>query len=377
MATFETNLDLAKQRLLIDDPFFAALALRMRWEISGAVPTAGTDGSTIWFNPQWCGKLDRAQLLGVVKHEVLHVVGKDHLRRGERHIQGWNIACDHSINLQLMEHGAALPTPNCADKKYTGMEKEKIYRLLPQEQRTGSGGNPGDIGSVMDATGPEGEKLDESTKEAMAHEVDATVVQAAQAARMMGQGSPMIDRLIGSITNGQVDYRTALAQLFTAICRDDYSWNRASRAHLWRGMILPSLSVPAPPTVGVFIDTSGSIGGPEVAAFVSEIEWLVSSTGARVLVGSIDDRLHGEPEEFGRESLPISANLKVKGGGGTDFRPAFAWAESNRPDLAAIIYLTDLYGKFPKNPPPCPVLWVATTDQPVPFGMLARIQVQG
>lgn len=373
---FADKLDLAKQRLLLRDPFFATIAMRMQWEESSAIPAAATDGRRVLFNPEWCGALSDEQLLGVVRHEVMHIVCKDHLRRGERDPQKWNIATDHRINLSLLEHGSPdLPQPNCSDKKYAGMEAEKIYRLLPsQPQGKGKGqGFPGDIGSVMDATDASGQRLDEAAAESMGHEIDAMVMQAAQAAKLMGKGSPMIDRLVGAITRGQVDYRTALASLFHAVCRDDYSWTKANRGHLWRGVILPSLSVPAPPTVGVFIDTSGSIGGPEITAFMSEVEWLVSSTGARVLIGSVDDRMHGEPEEFGRESLPI--NYKPKGGGSTDFRPAFSWVEEHRPDLAAIVYLTDLNGSFPDRAPHCPTLWVATSEAEVPFGMRARIEV--
>lgn len=377
---FASKLDLAKNKLVLLDPFFASIALRLEWRIdeTGAIPTAGTDGREIAFNPEWCGKLTTPQLMGVVRHEVMHVVFKDHLRRMNRNPMGWNIACDHRINLALTEHNdpklprVELPTPNCCDTKYSGMEAEQIYRLLPKSQQQGGGqgnaGFPGDIGGVSDAPG-----MDESSREIAAHEIDAMVMQAATAAKMAGAGSPMIDRIIGALRKGVVDYRAALANLFHSVCRDDYSWSKANRAHLWRGVVLPTLSVPSPPIVGVFIDTSGSIGEAELTAFISEIEWLVSSTGARVLVGSADDRLHGEPEEFGRESLPIA--YKPKGGGGTDFRPAFAWVDKNRPDLAAVVYLTDMYGEFPKTAPHYPVLWVATSNVAAPWGMTARIRV--
>jgi predicted metal-dependent peptidase len=49
------------------------------------------------------------------------------------------------------------------------------------------------------------------------------------------------------------------------------------------------------------------------------------------------------------------AELKPKGGGSTDFRPAIALAETLRPDL--IVYLTDLMGTFPERKPRAPIIW--------------------
>jgi predicted metal-dependent peptidase len=42
--------------------------------------------------------------------------------------------------------------------------------------------------------------------------------------------------------------------------------------------------------------------------------------------------------------------------------------------ISCLIYLTDLYGRFPDRMPPYPVLWAATTELPVPFG--SRILVK-
>ena len=72
-------------------------------------------------------------------------------------------------------------------------------------------------------------------------------------------------------------------------------------------------------------------------------------------------------EVFGQQDLPITLN--AKGGGGTDFRPAFKWVEESGIELSCMIYFTDLYGKFPDNQPEYPVLWatIGTNHRP-PFG---------
>ena len=69
-----------------------------------------------------------------------------------------------------------------------------------------------------------------------------------------------------------------------------------------------------------------------------------------------------------KSDLPVT--IHPKGGGGTDFRPAFNHIEKKNIHPACFIYLTDLECKtFPREPS-YPVLWVKTgqgTIQP-PFG---------
>ena len=49
--------------------------------------------------------------------------------------------------------------------------------------------------------------------------------------------------------------------------------------------------------------------------------------------------------------------LTPRGGGGTDFRPAFHWVEEHGIAPAALIYLTDLECTHFPDEPGYPVLW--------------------
>ena len=78
-----------------------------------------------------------------------------------------------------------------------------------------------------------------------------------------------------------------------------------------------------------------------------------------------------DTQEFG-PSEPIA--LEPKGGGGTNFRPVFEWAEKNNVLPSCLIYLTDLCcEKYPVSPPPYPVLWVTNSRRTAPFGETVRI----
>ena len=63
----------------------------------------------------------------------------------------------------------------------------------------------------------------------------------------------------------------------------------------------------------------------------------------------------------------------LPGGGGTDFCPAFDWANScdQQPDL--LVYFTDAQGGFPEFEPAFPVIWLVKGKSTVPWGQ--RIQL--
>ena len=68
-----------------------------------------------------------------------------------------------------------------------------------------------------------------------------------------------------------------------------------------------------------------------------------------------------------------------KGRGGTNFRPPFQWVKDTAPELACLIYLTDLEigGDWPEPPHNLPVLWVSTSRRdPAPFGQTIQLEVE-
>jgi predicted metal-dependent peptidase len=71
--------------------------------------------------------------------------------------------------------------------------------------------------------------------------------------------------------------------------------------------------------------------------------------------------LYADAEVTGRAiytAADLPLRLEPKGGGGTSFAPALATlCEADEPP-ACIVYLTDLRGSFPEDPPPMPVIWL-------------------
>ncbi len=66
------ELQKARIKLLLDWPIFGPLILNLELKEVDWCPTAATDGRFFYYNREFCKKLDRAQLLFLTAHEVLH-----------------------------------------------------------------------------------------------------------------------------------------------------------------------------------------------------------------------------------------------------------------------------------------------------------------
>ena len=127
----------ARARLLVRAPLIGSIALGLEWVNAPEVGTMATDGRRVWFNPSWCEAHGVEKTMGVIAHEVFHVVNKHHLRRGERDPQTWNVAADLLINRLLEDDDHVLPSDGLFDRerRYAGLPAETIYARLLEQQK--------------------------------------------------------------------------------------------------------------------------------------------------------------------------------------------------------------------------------------------------
>ena len=110
------------------------------------------------------------------------------------------------------------------------------------------------------------------------------------------------------------------------------------------------------------VDVSGSVDSKMLDTFFREINTLIEQVAAEVVLISADAEV--TYKEIFRE--PIPKGFRVKGGGGTDFRPALEAVKKY--DVNCCVYLTDLEGVFPDTSPAFPVFWATVKDLAAPFG---------
>jgi len=160
---FETEQKLRKARagLILDQPFFGALALRLNLETDPSAGTAWTDGKSLGYDPAWIKGLTLDQVKGLWAHEVLHCACAHHVRRGQRDPQRWNLATDQAINHILINSGFTLPNDPQLDPQFRDKSAEEIYGLMGDQDPGpgGSGDDPGGNGAVKDGKGDQGQTL--------------------------------------------------------------------------------------------------------------------------------------------------------------------------------------------------------------------------
>jgi len=424
-----TTLKLTKirVRLLLGQPFFGTLALRLKL-VPGSLPTMATDGSKIVYNPAFVDQLNPAELEGTLAHEVMHCALGHHCRRGERDPEIWNRAADFAINPILLANGFSLPAGALIEPSFANLSAEEIYARLIQKtggdgaapkqtpQRTNPGRGaaggqqqnpgcvpsnsssgctprpnsshsgqadrqvaasgsiqPGRFGEVMDASDEQGRPASPAEQRRQEHEWSIAAEQALRAAKVCGHDPLGVDRPLAESRQSQQDWRAILRDFVAAAAPSDYRWTPPNRRHVASGLYLPSVERRGLGKIVVAVDTSGSIGKIELEQFAGEISAISEETLPEAIHVVYCDAAVQSWQEF-MASEPV--RLELKGGGGTDFRPVFDWVDKNGVEPVCLIYLTDLCcDSFPEAPH-YPVLWVTDSRRTAPLGETIRITVE-
>ena len=130
-----TKLAAARTRLIMERPFLGALVMHLPLQVGGEwCTTTGTDAKAFYFNPKFIEALNLAQTQFVLAHEAMHcAMGHTH-RRSHRIKRRWDVACDHAVNLVLIEEGMKPPLHGIlADQNFMTLSAEEIYPLIPED----------------------------------------------------------------------------------------------------------------------------------------------------------------------------------------------------------------------------------------------------
>lgn len=360
------------------------------------VPTAATTGQVIIINEDFASQFTLDQCVGLVLHEVMHIV----LRHPDDALQyskagngpdgkvfdakKANIAMDLVMNALLIEAGIQIPPGGLVDAAAFphDMDWEEAYRKLPKNpnKQPNGGEQGGEVGqgshdkwSDEDLAGIEGmpDKVAAPTEAKLERSLKSAQIMGEQAGKVPGG----MQRLVDKYTAPQVDWReVVVSTMVHTKGTGEHTWARPHRRRL---VLPPNIYMPSATgchagIVGVYGDTSGSISDAlwryffgEMCGIAEELapeEMYIGScdTEATVplLVESADDVLAYTPE----------------GGGGTDMPAVFrAFTEAGiTPDVVVII--TDGYTPW-GEPPGYEVVWVMTTNVVAPYGKTVRIKV--
>lgn len=366
----------AKVRLLLKYPFFGKVACQLNWvEVDDPrIPTAATDGESVFWNKKFIESLSESDVLFVAAHEVHHVVKKHMFRRKDRKMTKWNMATDYQINGELVS--CDLPKPSMdwifLDKKYYGWLEEKIYNDIPDseaeklEQKMGIYG----VGGVMDSPHRAG-SIEE--KQAM-DKVDRWVEAAAQYAKSCGKLPGCLEEYCRTNRQHQVDWRAQLRRYVAPVIAKDLCWESPNRRMLAHSLYLPGPRKDGVGKVAVGIDTSGSICKDEIDQFCAELNSLFADAKPEeVHVMWFNTDIWRYDVFSAGEELKVPTKIQS---GGTYFHPIWDLIKDRGINLKCLIMLTDMYADIPPRPS-YPVIWCSTTNVKGPYGSTVHIKIKG
>ena len=396
------NLNLHTARLLMQEPFFAAISRRIDKTPTDAIPTAGVRVNPerqqfeLLYNPKFMAALKDEHKLGVLMHEfyhiiLMHVTGRkpiDGLKRID------NIAMDLGINgLPEMkgkrpseaDPGPAIngePMKGCIPGEGpfahlpAGMSYEWYLAALEEMQEEGeggggeggSGGEPGgepgqpgsgdpfggadsfdDHDSFGEVDGTAGEIAKERLKE-----VIKKAAEEAEKARSWGSVSSSMRKEILDRIQPRVDWRKVLRYFVKTSQRAD---RRSTPRRINRRFprIHPGKRVRRHARIAISIDQSGSVSDSMLAAFFAELNELAEIAEFTVIPFDTvvaEDKIYTWKRGKTRKWERVLC-------GGTDFNPVTRYV--NEKGFDGHIVLTDLCAPKPIASQ-CQRMWMTTKE---------------
>ena len=419
------GLEVARWKLLEKHPFIGEMLLRFSIipTYDRNCLTAATDGSKIFFDCEFYSTLTPGQREFVLAHEVWHNIFLHFVRRQARDMQLWNVATDMEINHMLQNEGLEVLKDGCfPDPIVAGKNAEDIYAYLMKQaqkqqkngnsgkgqgggsgdqddssdsnssssssnggkskQNQGNGNDTGKYGNQFDKHGYEGDgngnaqeqdgkfgkrgdDHDFNPKMGDARETENKIKEMVTAVaqsieRKQGHLPAGIDNLVKEMLKPEINWKERLSMFVTACLGGDHSWKRCSRHALGRGMYLPGRN-DQKLKAALILDTSGSYL-QDLPKFLAEFKSLVESSGKYAITMIQCDAEVQDVKTYDAETPMEFDKFNAKGGGGSDFRPAFKKLRELGDDFDTCIVFTDGYISMPTYPPPYPTLFVLTPD---------------
>ena len=124
-----------KRKMLVKYPFFGSVVASVGYKENKDIPTAGTDGETIYYNPEYLEGLSVEEQTFIFAHEVCHIAFNHILRSEGKNPELWNIATDGVINQFLKRDGLKM-APGVVDMaEAINYDAEQLYEKLLQEKQ--------------------------------------------------------------------------------------------------------------------------------------------------------------------------------------------------------------------------------------------------
>jgi len=371
------DLKLHAYRLLMDEPFFAALSRKIEKRADRSIPTAGvrvcpeTAQFEMYYNPEFFESLPEEQVRGVLKHEFYHLIFEHVTSRKPEGVnfKVWNICADLAINSHLvgeLPEMACMPGVGPFEDLPLGMSAEWYLANFPErpeneDSESGDGeggeGEPGDgqpgqggePGSFDDHSGwddagqsPEQQAANQMAKERLKQAMKDAAQEASQSAKGWGSMSGEVKKDILKRLESKVDWRKVL-RYFIKTSQRASRRSSVKRINKRYAYIHPGKKVQRQAKIAIAIDQSGSVDDEMLSAFFGELNGLAKFAEFTVVpfdTEVAEDKVYVWKKGQNKAAERVSC-------GGTCFDAPTEYV-NKRGDFDGVIILTDMEAPKPK-----------------------------
>jgi predicted metal-dependent peptidase len=376
----ELDLEAVRFKAGLRFPYLASVLWRLRPVVKKGLGTFGVDAQwRLYYDDEVPWTFE--ECVGVLVHEINHLLRNHHGRDPSVGGNIWNVAGDCEINDDLSEI-VALPAEGVLPSKFgfkDGLLAEEYYELLLKDAQkipmAGTGdtasGNCGTCASNQGKDGMDG--LDQNGNPVSgtgAQEQDSIRQHVAQeimteAAKNRGTVPAGLVAWADEFLHPTVPWQKVLARsvkhAVTIVSggATDYSMSRPNRRNDGE-IILPSM-ITHKPEVAIIFDTSGSVSNDEYQQMIGETLGILKVHTSKITMLWVDAAVSRIESIASRSQAPRL--LERSGYGGTDMRVGFDAAVKLRPRPNIIICFTDGETPWPDTEiPKCRVIVGLTQD---------------
>ena len=373
------NIDLSKiaKKLMLDEPFYGLFLLTLNKRENTQIPTACVSlqgiNQSLEINPEYWNSLPELQRIGLLKHELLHIMFHHFLLDTTMYPDAKlrNIAADIEINQFIDEQNKSkewlglTSVPNlvlpekAGTRVYYDMIKDKAS-TCPQVQEwlDGLGDDSGEFADGHEMWGDP--NMDEATKKLIGKQLEHQVKEIAE--HLDKKGSNFRGTLPGTLVEWidslfelpvpVTDWKSYFKRFISS--SDKVVTKKSRNKYNKRFPGNPALKIKHKKNILVAIDTSGSVSSDNLVEFLGQLLH-IHKTGHEVTVMECDAKITNIFKYKGDKEIAIT------GRGGTDFQPAIDYFNQHIQTYNTLVFFTDGYAPAP-TPPKRPMLWVMTKD---------------
>lgn len=401
----EYKLAQAKLALIHKWPYYAAALMALVHVSEPSVKTMAVDKKwRLYYAPKFVMEVPVLEVVGILLHEVEHLLRKHADRKVWRDHYLWNVACDLEINDDVEQFGFRLPEYALRALDYTklnsamvkGRVAEQYYEIINSDERlkrqfvqqlrivvgakplAGSGGSSADgerkEWEIADSDDGSSQGVDSADAEIIFRRVAEDVL--GELAKGRGNIPGHLKRWAEELLKPKVDWRRELrSTLSSSVSRasgkDNYTYARPNRRQdSYGSVIVPSMSR-SMIRLAIVIDTSGSMSQVELAQGIAEVNGVLRSFsgGIDVYVISCDAGASSA------QKINSAKSISLVGGGGTDMRVGIKGALEIKPEVSIIVVFTDGETPWPSSSPKTKVIAVITKNSPNPPSFIKAIRI--